>query len=321
MSNQNQLLFNDLKCPISNEDIVEKNNLIFSKLSNNQYFSNDGVFRFLSGIEKNLKTEIVKDFYLDFPFPNYNNFNSLENFVEKGNNLFIEKIIKFVKPNDKILEMGSGTCQLGNYLALSSYAQVYCADLSFNSLKLGSQFKKKFDIKGVNFFETDIFNSCFKKEIFDIVICTGVLHHTKNPEEAFYEILKLLKKDGLIIIGLYNKISRFKNSIIKFLSLIFGEKIFLLFDSMARSKDGLARLSWIKDQYFHPLEKRFTYSDLHKWFIKGGVDFIESIPSYRTYFDNSGMGINNAIEQFNLQIKDFFISQDGGLFIFFGKKK
>jgi hypothetical protein len=33
------------------------------------------------------------------------------------------------------------------------------------------------------------------------------------------------------------------------------------------------------------------------------------------------MGIDNAIEQFNLQIKHFFISQDGGLFIFFGKKK
>ena len=51
----------------------------------------------------------------------------------------------------------------------------------------------------------NLFRPVFKAETFDVVICSGVLHHTSDPLTGFQSISKLVKKGGYIIIGLYNK--------------------------------------------------------------------------------------------------------------------
>ena len=53
----------------------------------------------------------------------------------------------------------------------------------------------------------------FKDKVFDIVFCSGVLHHTKNPYGGFEIISKYVKKEGYIIIGLYNKFGRLRTKI------------------------------------------------------------------------------------------------------------
>ena len=53
----------------------------------------------------------------------------------------------------------------------------------------------------------NIFNLLFKKNFFDIIISNGVL--SPLTKLAFKKIVKLLKKNGIIIIGLYHKYGRF----------------------------------------------------------------------------------------------------------------
>ena len=130
-----------------------------------------------------------------------------------------------------------------------------------------------------------------------------------------------MKDDGFIIIGLYNKISRFKNSLIKYLSFVIGKTSFQLFDPIYRKKDFKSKLSWLKDQYYHPLEKRYNFSNLHNWFESNDIEFINSIPSYnknKPFHDKNLKGDN--IDQLNVQIIDFFENNEGGLFLFLGKK-
>ena len=69
----------------------------------------------------------------------------------------------------------------------------------------------------------------FFKEYFDVIISNGVLHHTAVPYKSFCELTKLLKKDGIIVIGLYHKYGRlityFKQFVFKIFHLIVGNKL------------------------------------------------------------------------------------------------
>ena len=122
--------------------------------------------------------------------------------------------------------------------------------------------------------------------------------------------------------GLYNKISRLKNSAIKYLAKIFGDKAISVFDKVYKSKNGLAAEAWKMDQYFHPLEKRYSFSDIHFWFNENNIKFVNSIPSYNNQIKifEEVKKIGDKIDQFNLQVIDFIENDEGGLFVFIGKK-
>lgn len=309
--------------PETKQELNLINNELISADKKYKYEIEDDIFKFVSKNNIETKTNSVRDFYLDYSFPNYNDFDTLEMFVKKmSNNLFIKELTQNINPKNKVLEFGCGTGQLGNYLAATGYSQIISADLSINSLKLANNFKKKNNINGINFVETDIFNHCFKEKIFDIIITNGVLHHTKDPYLAFQNLIKLLKEDGIIILGLYNKISRLKNSAIKYLAKIFGDKVISVFDKVYKNKNGLAAEAWKMDQYFHPLEKRYSFSDVHSWFDKNNIKFINSIPSYNNQIKifQEVENIGDKIDQFNLQVKDLVENDEGGLFIFIGRK-
>ncbi len=134
---------NILMCPNSHENLKIENSEVRSTDNKYCYKIEDGIYRFLNEI-KSSETENVKKFYMEDPFPNYNSFDNLETFIEKmKNNSFINSISKILKPGDRVLEFGCGTGQLGNYLAANGHSEIFSADLTINSLKLGNEFTKK----------------------------------------------------------------------------------------------------------------------------------------------------------------------------------
>ena len=311
------------KSPGDNQDIEIINGELISKIDKKSFPIENDIFKFLNNEALEKKTDSVREFYLDYSFPNYNDFDSLETFIKKmSSNSFIKELLTNLKPTDTVLEFGCRTGQLGNFLAATGYSNIVSADLSINSLRLANNFKNRNNIKGINFVETDIFNHCFKENVFDVIISNGVLHHTSNPYLAFQNLTKLLKKDGIIILGLYNKISRLKNSLIKYLAKIFGDKTFKLLDNVYKHKNGPAAEAWKMDQYFHPLEKRYDFADIHSWFDKNNIEFINSLPSYNNEIHSfeKVKKIGDIIDRFNIQFRDLIENEEGGLFIFIGKK-
>jgi 2-polyprenyl-3-methyl-5-hydroxy-6-metoxy-1,4-benzoquinol methylase len=146
--------------------------------------------------------------------------------LNKGNqNLIAKKLKNEIGFGKKILEVGSGTAQLSQYFALGTNNDVTALDTTYASLKLGREFSFKNKIPNINFVNGDIFDEIFEENIFDLVWCSGVLHHTKNPKKGFKQITKYLKRDGYIVIGLYNLYGRLftklRQVIYKFLPKIF----------------------------------------------------------------------------------------------------
>ena len=297
-------------------------------LENKNFKLNEGISDF------NIKDPVtlkVKEFYQEDPFPNYKIDDNKHTILKTGDsNRLMKELKKFIGYNKFVIEVGSGTCQLSNYLAIGSNNRIYAFDSSLQSLKLGKEFAEKNNIQNINFVRGDIFDKIFKDEVFDFVWCNGCLHHTKNPYEAFKSIIPCLKKNGYIFIGLYNKIGRFRTKFRKYIYKIFGKKIIMKLDPVLRnipnnSQDKIN--AWIKDQYTHPVESTHTFDEVLSWFKLNNVKFINSIPECSP-FNNTKKNVfeKNSkatfIERILQQFSMIFTSSgsEGGVFIFIGKK-
>ncbi|PIR57161.1 MAG: hypothetical protein COU72_02430 [Parcubacteria group bacterium CG10_big_fil_rev_8_21_14_0_10_41_35] len=158
-----------------------------------------------------LVTAKVKRFYEAIPFPNYDGIESAADLIRKAKQgIFAQWLDETLPFNSLVLDAGCGTGQLSNFLSLS-HRFVFGTDMSLASLKLGQQFKQLNRLGRVGFYQMNIFAPIFKPESFDVVICTGVLHHTPDPKAGFMSLSRLAKPGGLIIIGLYHRWGRVIN--------------------------------------------------------------------------------------------------------------
>ena len=288
----------------------------------------DGILSF--PITDNITKEVT-GFYDVEPFPNYSNADNKLSIVEKGDsNQFSLKLKKYIGYNKSFIEVGAGTCQLSNYLAIGTNNKVFALDPTLESITLGKNFAKKNSIQNVTFVRADIFDDVFLPETIDVVWCSGVLHHTKDPKKGFEIISKYVKKDGTIIVGLYNSYGRLRTFIRGFFYKIFGEKFLILFDPVLRKmdrKDKRKINSWIRDQYLHPVESTHSFDEVLGWFKENNIEFINSYPSCeittdynKDYFEKRSAG--SMYERIIQQISMIFtpLGGEGSLFIFVGKK-
>lgn len=304
------------------KDILLSNNYI---IKNSIYSQNK---------KKDFIAEQVSTFYEKIPFPSYKTNDNKFTILESGEkNIFYNNLKKYFGLNKKILEIGSGTSQLSNYLAIGTNNEVVAFDLTRKSLKLGRDFAKQNKINNIKFIEGDIFEQEIFSNLFDFVLTIGVLHHTKNPYEAFLKSLEPLKSGGYIVLGLYNSYGRKRLEFRRFLFKLFGKRIIYLFDPLIRylsknkniNKDKID--AWINDQYFHPVEKSFTIDEVMKWFKDNKIELISSIPTM-DFNKKSGEKIFvkenicnlmfRIIKQIIMNFQDY--GKEGGLFIVIGKK-
>ena len=258
------------------------------------YTKKDNLYKFQV---KDFTTKSVTSFYDEAPFPNYKDHQDKQSINTIGKkNFFLKQIKNFLGFNKKFIEIGSGTSQVSNYLAFGTNNKIFAFDPTLKSLELGKSFSDNNGIKNINYLNADINEDIFSNEIFDLVLCSGVLHHTKDAYESFSKIPKIIKKDGYVIIGLYNSHGRIRTKVRKFFYKFFGKNFVMLLDPVLRilNKDNIKNSekikSWIRDQYEHPVETTHTLDEVFEWFNKHDLEFINSIPS-----TDCSIGIPNNI--------------------------
>jgi len=275
-------------------------------------------------------TEIVKTFYEKTPFPNYENFENIGDLVRKAQEgIFARLLNEQVSFGIKVLEIGCGTGQLSNFLGIA-HRYVFGVDMCLNSLKLAQGFKEKNNLDRVSFCQMNLFKPTFKAESFPLVICNGVLHHTGDPFTGFQSISRLVKKDGYIIIGLYNKYGRLITDIRRMIFSKLNNRFKFLDPRLRHKTTGeLKKLTWFMDQYKNPHESKHTVGEVLRWFNLTGFNFINSIPSLKPFkrFSASGRIFEpnprgNWFHHFLAQSGTILSgSREGGLFLMIGKKR
>ena len=286
----------------------------------------NGIFKFEIN---NSETKKVTNFYKESPFPGYKSNDDKSTILDKGNkNYLTSKFKNFIGYKKDVLEVGCGTGQLAIYFALGTNNRVVGLDPTIESLKLAANFSKKHNIENIDFVNADIFDDVLTDKFFDFIWCNGVLHHTKDPYEAFRILIKSLKNEGYVLIGLYNKMGRIRTVFRRYMFKLFGSKFLDIFDPTLRNlKDNVEeRNAWIRDQYIHPIESLHTIDNVLEWFDKNDIEFINSIPSSNFDEDEGDLfskkSKGDLYSRISNQLSMIFnnLGSDGGLFIVIGKK-
>jgi len=108
-----------------------------------------------------------------------------------------------LEKNDKILDYGSATCEMSEWLASMGY-DVTAIDISHELLA----FSKKRDMsRRLKYACVDCEELAFKDEAFDKIICFEILHHLPNPEKGAEEMYRVLRWGGRILVSEPNALS------------------------------------------------------------------------------------------------------------------
>jgi SAM-dependent methyltransferase len=274
-------------------------------------------------------TDIVKAFYEENPFPNYDDIESEETLMEKARRgLFARLLDEQIPQGAYVLDVGCGTGQLTNFLGMHYNRRVFGSDICLHSLRLAQGFRDRCNIRNAGFMQMNLFRPALKRGSFDLVISNGVLHHTADPLGAFQSISSLVKPGGFIVIGLYNKIGRLTTDLRRFLFRVSADRLRFLDSHMRNEKynEGRKR-AWFLDQYKHPHESKHTFSEVIEWYESNGVEYLSSIPKIEggaftdeeRLFEPHGKGTKTG--RFFTELEMLLTGgADGALFIVIGRK-
>ncbi|KZR84894.1 MULTISPECIES: class I SAM-dependent methyltransferase [Prochlorococcus] len=257
----------------------------------------------------------VKAMYEQSPYPRYrfSNFTSQDTSLNISTFIRIEstkKDLPFMEEltiniaHPKVLIAGCGT---GNQVIMASRyknADITAFDLSKTSLAYAIRKADDYQMKNVTFKIMDILDIAAQTEKFDVIECSGVLHHMQDPEEGLSALVHQLKPGGFMKLGLYSELARqqiiearnqIKQLDIKstpegirdFRSRVLNGDLDQL-KGLSKLGDNFYSLSECRDLCFHVQEHRFTTESLGKLLNTHGLIFCGfMLPNsiYKTYKD------------------------------------
>lgn len=322
-----------LACPVTGETLALTEGDWHTPDGQRRYVVHNGLANLFAPADPTMSerdvTEMVKAFYEETPFPNYDDIDSRESLAVKAQQGgFAAALDRQLPDRAIVLEAGCGTGQLTNFLGLSWKRRVLGGDVCLNSLRLANGFRERYRIANAAFLQMNLFRPPFRDDSIDVVIANGVLHHTGDARKGFEALLRKVKPGGLILIGLYNSYARLPTLWRGWALARFGRKLYFLDRRLTSGQFNEGRWqAWFRDQYQHPHETRHSIDEVLGWFDTSNVEFMSSIPAA------DGTSFTSAVRLFEphprgtlgtraaTQLQMLLTGgRDGGLFIMIGRK-
>jgi ubiquinone/menaquinone biosynthesis C-methylase UbiE len=194
-----------------------------------------------------------------------------------------------------VLDAGCGTGIFSIIFARNEAGKVTGIDISEGSLETALRLKDKFSLDNAHFQKEDMLNLPFADESFDIVWAWGTVHHTTDPFSAIKELIRVLKKDGSILLAVYTKTKiTFIHEIIrktlirtprkswkalcKVLAVLLAPVVFL-FKKREKSRKGEKLEELIMDWYFVPIRHYYYPKEIAKFLEEEGFTINKFLPA------------------------------------------
>lgn len=245
----------------------------------------------------------VRDFYERLPYPapvtSLDEHRDLCRNPERRRALF-HRIWPAGKALDdqNILIAGCGTSQAARYAIAEPKARVTAIDISETSLRHTRQLQRKYQLENLTLHRLPIERVGELGQDFDLIVCTGVLHHLPDPDLGLSVLREVLRPNGAMQLMVYATYGRLGIYMIQEYCRMLGistserdlRELGAALGSLPadhpiagvvrRAKDFLRPAS-MADALLHPRDRSYTVPELYAWLERCGVVFgrwIEQAP-------------------------------------------
>ena len=200
-----------------------------------------------------------------------------------------------------ILVAGCGTGQQSiSTAARFKSSKVLAVDLSLSSLAYAKRKTEELNFSNIEYMQADILDLNKLDRTFDVIECTGVLHHMDDPLVGWKILTDCLKPGGLMKVGLYSELAR--QHIVKMreeinqLGLGSSDEDMKAFRELVIKSDeehhklilnaiDFYSTSMFRDLLFHVQEHRFTIPRIRDYLDELGLFFcgFESAPIVESF--------------------------------------
>tara|TARA_B100001996_G_scaffold383065_1_gene377243 strand:- start:441 stop:2603 length:2163 start_codon:yes stop_codon:yes gene_type:complete len=250
----------------------------------------------------------VMNMYKQHPYPKWKGIFYIPSESDSGK-YYSSDLTEMNDPKKKIeiLIAGCGTGQeLVTFSKLYSKSNITAIDISLPSLSYAYKRAKDNDLNNFELIHMDLLELVNYKKKFDIISCSGVLHHMKDPELGLKALISCLKKDGYLNIGLYSRTARENITQLKELivdknlsnnrkamakirkSVILGDDGYESFNHLLNVRDFYS-FNELQDLLFHPRELLFNLKEIDEMLKRNNLKFIE--------FDNKYKNVKRQYQQ------------------------
>jgi SAM-dependent methyltransferase len=237
--------------------------------------------------------EDVRDFYDRMPYPaprtQLDEYRDLYANPDRRRALF-----HLVWPTERpcrsqdILIAGCGTSQAARYALREPDARITAIDISEASLGHTRDLQQKYALKNLELYRLPIESIQEMGRSFDLIVCTGVLHHLSDPDLGLQSLRNVLKPEGAMQIMVYASFGRAGIYMMQDYCRILGitpspqelqDLSATLSDlpedhpltPLLRKGRDFQRPDGIADALLHPQDRDYTVPQLYEWLGRCGM--------------------------------------------------
>ena len=213
----------------------------------------------------------------------------------------------------RILVAGCGTVQAA-YTAYSNRGDdVVGIDLSEASLAHERFLQERHDLSNLKLYRGDLLDVASIGGSFDVILCSGVLHHMADPAAGLAALRDVLAPEGVMVMMVYGQTCRIgvymlqdafrrmgleqtPEDIAKVRAILGELPESHCVQPYVRAAKELEHDAALVDTFLHPQDRAYTVPQLLDWLEGVGLAFQNWVDSFR-YWRNSGWGPDSAIAQ------------------------
>ena len=251
----------------------------------------------IGNISDSISQEVKEQYELN-PYPRwrYNSYakENKINFISIVNSEIYPNTIKSsqIKSTSNSISILIAGCGTGiQILEASRYnnCEITAIDLSNSSISYAKRKVDEYGMKNISFIEMDLLELSQLNKQFDLIECSGVLHHMKNPAKGLSNLIDSLKPKGFLKLGLYSRYAREK--ILKARALISKNNIKPNLDEIRNFRNDVLNgniknlnqlTSWsdfystsmCRDLCFHSHEKCYSIPEVKKMIETANLEFL-----------------------------------------------
>jgi SAM-dependent methyltransferase len=237
----------------------------------------------------------VRDFYERLPYPppltSLDEHRKLYSDPDRRRAVF-HRIWPTRRPHEhlEILIAGCGTSQAARYALREPNARVTAIDISETSLRHTRELQQKYSLHNLDLHQVPLENVQQLGRCFDLIVCTGVLHHLPDPDCGLRALRDVLGRKGAMDLMVYARYGRTGIYMLQEYCRMLRigtaaddlrdlgtllealPRNHPLADLLTRAKD-FRRPEAIADALLHPRDRAYTVPELYAWLERCGMSF------------------------------------------------